>query len=60
MSFGRHQGFNIVKRETIRVLPVLRNDEGLKRLEAGQLAIDMQHFGFEKKSAKTSDQGFRR
>ncbi len=60
MSPGRHQGFNIIERETIRVLPVLRDDKGLKRLESGHLAIDVQHFGLEKESAEASDQRFRR
>jgi hypothetical protein len=60
MSPGCYERFHIIERETIRVLPVFRNDKSLKHFEAGQLAIDVQHFGLEKESAEASDQGFRR
>ena len=35
ISLRRNQRFHIIERETIRILPVLRNDKGLKRLESG-------------------------
>jgi hypothetical protein len=60
MSRGSYERFYIIERETIRVLPVFRNDKGFKRSQAGQLAIDVQHFGLEKESAEASDQAFRR
>ena len=60
MSPGCYERFDVIERETIRVLPMLRDHKGLKPLEAGQLAIDVQHFGLEKESAEASDQGFRR
>ena len=60
MSAGCYERFHIIERETVCVLPVFGNDESLKRFEAGQLAIDVQHFGLEKESAEASDQGFRR